>query len=280
MVSSRVLLLSVLAMVAFAANSVLCRLALGGGLIDAASFASVRTFFGAVVLALLVIIYGGRLQPFSASWATAIALFVYMVFFSFAYLTLETGTGALILFGTVQLSMLGFALWSGERLSPLAWVGTVLAGGGLVYLVLPGLSAPDPVGASMMVAAALGWAVYSIVGKGAQDPLAATASNFIIALPLTFLVSVLFLQDMQVSGEGILLAAISGAIASACGYAIWYAVLPHLTTSRASILQLSVSVLAAFGGVIFLSEEITWRLLIASVVILGGVALVVKQRTR
>lgn len=276
--SSRILLLSALAMVAFAANSLLCRLALGDALIDAASFTTVRTLCGALTLVAILQIRGGQVVPLSLSWRSAVALVVYMVFFSFAYISLQAGTGALILFGTVQLTMLGFAILGGERLTLLAWAGTLLAVGGLVYLVLPGLRAPDPLGAVLMAIAGVGWGVYSLLGRSMGAPLAATASNFLYALPLTILLSLFFVSDFQVSPSGVLYAGLSGAIASGCGYAIWYAALAGLTASRAAIIQLSVPVIAAFGGVLFLSEDISLRLVIASAVTLGGVALVLTQR--
>jgi drug/metabolite transporter (DMT)-like permease len=274
------LLLTLAAMIAFAANSVLCRLALGQGLIDAASFATVRVIAGAVVLSFLMLprwrAHGRR----PVDWWTASMLFVYMVFFSFAYLSLSVGTGALVLFPTVQLTMFASALRSGESFSALSWAGLLLAVVGLVYLVSPGLSAPDPLGALLMAVAGVAWGVYSLRGAGGSNPLEATANNFIYSVPLVLIVSLLFAGDLHLTWGGLLWAVASGAVASGLGYVVWYAALRGLTASRAATVQLSVPVIAAFGGVVLLSEPVTLRLLLASAAILGGVALVLTQRSR
>jgi drug/metabolite transporter (DMT)-like permease len=273
-------LLTVLAMLAFAANSLLCRLALGPGLIDAASFATVRIFAGALVLALFMAPVWKERGRLPTDWRAVISLFLYMVFFSYAYRSLSAATGALILFGAVQLTMFFAALRAGERFVPLSWAGLLLAIFGLVYLVLPGVTAPDPIGAALMTVAGIAWGFYSLLGKQVVDPLEATANNFLFSLPLACLVSLIFIESYHVSGSGIALAAASGAIASGMGYVIWYAALRGLTASRAATVQLSVPAIAAFGGAIFLAEEITFRLLLSTAATLGGIALVLAQRAR
>jgi drug/metabolite transporter (DMT)-like permease len=274
------LLLTVLAMLAFAANSLLCRLALGEGLIDAASFATLRIFSGAAVLALCMLPVWKERGRVPADWRAVIMLFLYMVFFSYAYRSLSAATGALILFGAVQLTMFIAALRAGERFGPLSWAGLCLAVFGLVYLVLPGVTAPNPVGATLMAVAGIAWGFYSLLGRNTPDPLEATANNFIFSLPLAIIVSLVFMGDIHVSTRGFGLAAASGAIASGLGYVIWYAALKGLSASRAATVQLSVPAIAAFGGVVFLAENITLRLLLASAATLGGIALVLAQRAR
>jgi drug/metabolite transporter (DMT)-like permease len=269
---------TLLAMLAFAANSVLCRLALGGDLIDAASFASVRLAAGAITLAILVAPrwrVRGRTQ---ADWRMVTTLFIYMAFFSFAYLTLSAGTGALILFGAVQLTMFVVALSSGERFSPLSWAGLSMALLGLVYLVSPGLSAPDPLGALLMTIAGAAWGLYSLLGRGVADPVESTANNFIYATPLAILVSLIFMAEFHATWKGFLLAAISGAVTSGLGYVIWYAALRRLPATRAAVVQLSVPVIAACGGALILSEQITIRMLLASAATLGGIWIVLQKR--
>jgi len=270
--------LTALAMLAFAANSLLCRMALGHHLMDAATFAAVRVITGAVVLALIVMRRGARRNP--ANWRTVLALSTYMVFFSFAYLTLSAGTGALILFGAVQLTMFAVSLRAGEHVPTLAWVGLAIAVFGLVYLVFPGLTAPDPLGAAAMALAGGAWGFYSLLGRSAADPLEATASNFLYSVPLMVVTALLFMNGWQVSGEGIVLAMLSGGIASGVGYVIWYAALRGLSGTRAATVQLSVPVIAAFAGVVLLGEQVTPRLLLASAATLGGVWIVLAQRTR
>ena len=258
-------LLTLLAMLAFAANSVLCRLALGEGHIDAASFATARVISGALILAAIVLYREKGPVKRDADWRAALALFVYMAFFSFAYLSLGAGTGALILFGAVQLTMFIVALRSGEPFSPVAWVGLVLAIAGLVYLVLPGVTAPEPIGAMLMVIAGVAWGAYSLLGRKAADPTRATAWNFLLSVPLVLLTSLIFLQQFHATSFGIALAVASGAVASGIGYVIWYAALRGLAATSAATVQLSVPFIAAIGGVLLLSEDVTLRLLIASV---------------
>lgn len=276
--TARTVLLTAVAMLAFAANSLLCRQALGEGAIDAATFSSVRMLSGAVALGLIVLARPGARLDGRPDWRTVAMLFAYMVFFSFAYLSLSAGTGALILFGAVQMTMFIVALRQGEHFSAVSWGGLILAVGGLVYLVLPGVTAPDPFGAVLMAIAGVAWGIYSLLGRGAADPLQATARNFVWAMPLVAVVSLLFIGDFKGSAAGVALAVASGAVASGCGYAIWYAALPGLTATRAATVQLSVPLIAAFGGVLLLDEAVTPRLLLASAATLGGVGLVLAQR--
>ena len=273
------MLFTAIAMVAFAANSLLCRLALGEGLIDAASFTTVRVASGALALSLMVLLRRQGLDHGTKDWRLGAMLFTYMVFFSFAYLSLSAGTGALVLFGAVQLTMFIFALRDGEHFPRLSWAGLTLAVVGLIYLVSPGLSAPDPLGAIFMMIAGIAWGLYSLSGRGVSDPLKATAASFAYSVPLALIVSLFFWNDFSATPYGLLLAVASGAITSGCGYVIWYAALPGLTASRAATVQLSVPAIAAFGGVLLLSEQITLRLLLASAATLGGVAIVLAQRS-
>ena len=276
--SPKTVLLTLIAMVAFAANSLLCRAALGAGSIDAASFASVRMISGAVVLMVILAVRDRRPAVPTVNWCMTTALFVYVAFFSFAYIWLSAGTGALLLFGAVQLTMFTAAMRQGERFTLLSWAGLAAAVAGLIYLVLPGVTAPDPVGAVLMVVAGIAWGAYSLLGRGTTDPLAATAGNFLYAVPLVAVVSLLFWRSFEISPNGVALAVASGAVASGCGYVIWYAALRGLTATRAAVVQLSVPAIAAFGGVVLMSEEVTLRLLIASAATIGGVAVVLSQR--
>lgn len=270
--------LCIAALCGFAANSLLCRAALGAHVIDAASFTAIRLVSGAAVLAILA---RGTARG-AGSWASGAALFAYAAAFSFAYLRLTTATGALILFGLVQITMIGSGVARGERPRVIEWLGIAVAIGGLVALTLPGLAAPDPLGAGLMALAGISWGVYSLRGRGATNPLAVTADNFARSLPLA---AVLVIVAVAVRGgvlstEGALLAAGSGALASGLGYSLWYAVLPQLTATRAAIVQLAVPVLAASGGALLLAEPITLRFAVCSSAILGGVALSVISRRR
>lgn len=265
-------------MLAFAANSLLCRLALGAGLIDAASFSTVRVVAGALTLGLIMLpgwLARGRARM---DWRAAIMLFGYMAFFSFAYLSLSAATGALILFGAVQLTMFIGALRAHEHFPLLSWCGFGFAVFGLVYLVAPGATAPDPVGAGLMAVAGIAWGLYSLLGRGVADPVEATTNNFIGCVPLVIIVSLVFADGLHMSVRGLLLATASGALASGLGYVVWYAALRGLSGTRAATVQLSVPVIAAFGGVVFLSEAISFRLVFASAATLGGIALVLTQR--
>ena len=229
------------------------------------------------VLGLILLLRKDRAQA-APDWRSVITLFIYMAFFSFAYLSLAVGTGALVLFGCVQLTMFIVALKSGENFSAISWAGLALAMAGLIYLVSPGLTAPNPLGAGLMAIAGIAWGLYSLIGRSATDPVRATAYNFIYSVPLVIVTSLIFIADLQVSMRGASLAAASGAIASSIGYVIWYAALRGLRATSAATVQLSAPVIAAIGGVILLSEEVTPRLLFASAATLGGIALVLGQR--
>ena len=272
----RIALLTAFAMAAFAANSILCRVAVRGGHIDPAAFTTLRVVSGAFALWLMVkLSLRGRI---GGDWSSALALAVYAVTFSFAYLTLTVGMGALLLFGAVQASMLVAGLMGGERLKLLQGGGFVLAVAGLVWLVLPGITAPPPVGAALMLAAGVAWGVYSLRGRGVSAPALATTGNFLRAAPLVALASLPYLPRMHADTAGVAYALASGVLASGLGYVIWYAALGGLNATRAAVVQLSVPVLAALGGVLLLGEDLTQRLVVASIAILGGIALVVASR--
>lgn len=272
-----------LAMIAFASNSILCRLALGGAHIDPASFTTVRIVSGAVALALIAAArrHSHReRRPTRAGWTSAAFLYLYAIAFSVSYVSLSAGTGALILFGCVQTTMLLAALRGGERPHRLEWLGLGVAVAGLVYLVLPGLAAPSLVGALLMAAAGVAWGLYSLRGRGSSDPLDDTARNFARAVPFAVATSIAALSRVHATAEGIALAAASGAISSGVGYVIWYAALRGLTATRAATVQLSVPVIAAVGGVLLLGETISIRLVVAAAMILGGVAAALSARRR
>jgi drug/metabolite transporter (DMT)-like permease len=276
----RIVLLTTATMIAFAANSILCRLALGDATIDATSFTTLRLASGAIMLlAVSVVTSRGRARKGSGNWFPAVVLFVYAIAFSFAYISLAAGTGALILFGTVQATMILVALRTGERPHRLEWLGLVVALAGLVYLVLPGLSAPSPSGSALMAVAGVAWGVYSLRGRGAADPTQAITASFVRALPFALVVSALTLRAVSLSPRGVVLAVISGALTSGLGYVLWYMALKGLTATRAAIVQLSVPVIAAAGGVLFLAEDLSFRLTVSSVLILGGVALSVTVKS-
>ncbi|QQE89290.1 EamA family transporter [Azotobacter chroococcum] len=271
--TARTLLLTALAMLAFAGNSLLCRLALRDTAIDAASFTGVRLLAGALTLWLLLRLGSGRGRA-GGSWSGAVALFVYAAGFSFAYLQLDAGVGALLLFGAVQLGMLLYGLWRGERLGPWASLGLLLALAGLVALLLPGANAPAPGSAALMLLAGLAWAVYSLLGRGSADPLAATAGNFLRAVPLALLLGLLLLAQSEPDPQGLAYALLSGALTSGLGYAVWYSALRGLGALQAATVQLSVPILAALAGALLLGEALTLRLSLAGLAVLGGIALV------
>ena len=277
MPQARIIALTTLAMVAFAANSLLCRQALKHTAIDPASFTAIRLVSGALMLWLVA-----RLKQTApagkGNWPSAFALFVYAAGFSFAYVSLPAASGALLLFGAVQATMIGHAVWAGERLRVLQVVGVMLAFAGLVGLLLPGLSAPPLTGALLMIGAGIAWGVYSLRGKGAGDPTRVTAGNFMRAVPITVALSVIMFDFSSVDAAGFYYAIASGALASGLGYAIWYTALPSLKNTSAASVQLSVPVIAALGGIVFLGESMTLRLILASVAILGGIALVIVQK--
>ncbi|MCG6872307.1 MAG: DMT family transporter [Gammaproteobacteria bacterium] len=271
----RSFVLTLLALVAFAGNSVLCRMALGAGTVDAASFTSIRLLSGALVLLLILAVNGKPGRGFSrGSWSASLMLFLYAVTFSFAYIHLNTGTGALILFGSVQITMILLALMKGTRLHLAEWLGVITAFGGFVYLVAPGVSAPPLGGFTLMAIAGAAWGVYTLKGRGSDDPLADTAGNFMRTLPLVAVLSGASVHTAQLSAQGILLAVLSGAVASGMGYTLWYSALRSLSASQAAVLQLLVPVLAALGGVVFIAEAISLRLIVSALLILGGILLV------
>jgi drug/metabolite transporter (DMT)-like permease len=265
------------AMLAFAGNSLLCRVALRQNAIDAATFTAIRIGSGAL---LLWLVCKTRRIGIAGNWFSAIALLVYATAFSLAYISLPAGTGALLLFAAVQTTMIVAGLRRGERLSVSQWVGVAVAIGGLVLLLLPGLAAPPFGGALLMLAAGIAWGVYSLRGKAAGDPGAATAGNFIRALPLALVFAAAAFGSVRTSGVGILLAVISGAVTSGLGYVVWYATLPFLRATSAATVQLSAPVIAAVGGVLLLSESLTARMLIASAAVLGGIALAIAMPAR
>ncbi len=268
-----------LTLMAFAANSLLTRMALGVGAIDAASFMTLRLGSGAaMLLAIMAFSNGKSVVKLQGKWTAALMLFFYAVTFSFSYLQLTAGTGALILFGTVQVTMILVALKQGEKPHPLEWVGLLLALVGLIYLVSPGLAAPPVVGSALMVMAGIAWGFYSLLGRGAQDPVAYTTANFVRAVPLAVGVSLVSLSGLYLTLSGVILALLSGALASGVGYAIWYAALKGLTATRAATVQLAVPVVASVGGILFLQEVLTVRLVLASLMILGGIGLAVMGR--
>ena len=277
--SSRTLLLTMIAMLAFAGNSLLCRLALKTTSIDPASFTSLRLLSGALMLAILLRLRHTK-APAAGSWSGAAALFIYAAAFSFAYVSLDAGAGALLLFGAVQISMLLWGLYQGERPGPLSLVGLLMAFAGLLVLLLPGASAP-PLGASLlMIVAGVAWGAYSLLGRGSSDPLAATASNFVRSVPLTATLSLAFLYTAQWHSLGALYAVASGALASALGYAIWYSAIRDLKAIQASTVQLSVPIITALAGALLLGEALTLRLSLSAIAVLGGIALVLGNRQR
>jgi drug/metabolite transporter (DMT)-like permease len=274
---ARTIALTSLAMLAFAGNSLLCRLALKHTSIDAASFTTIRLISGAVMLWLVVRIRRGT-HPGGGNWPSACALFVYAAGFSFAYLSLPAATGALLLFGAVQATMIGHGIWTGERLLRPQLVGLALAFAGLLGLLLPGLTAPPLSGSVLMLGAWGAWGVYSLRGKGAGDPTRVTAGNFLRAVPIAAALSAVMFEGTSLDTAGFWYAVSSGALASGIGYAIWYTALPAMKSTSAATVQLSVPVIAALGGIVFLGEPITLRLVVASTAILGGITLVILKR--
>ena len=286
----RLALLTALTMIAFAANSVIGRMAIGSAdipLIDPASYSAVRLISGALMLTFLVGLTGSgksrspRFQ--SGSWTSALALFVYAVAFSYAYVALDTGIGALVLFACVQATMIGRSLAEGDHPSRLEWLGLIVAFGAFIWLVSPGLSAPDPMAAALMGLSGVSWGVYSLRGRGLPDPLKATTDNFMRSLVFLVPLGLAVMAagyTIHASGQGLFLATLSGAITSGLGYALWYRVLKQIGASQGAIVQLTVPVIAAIGGTLLLAEGWTVRLVISSLMILGGVAvaIIAKQR--
>ncbi|MFQ6607624.1 MAG: DMT family transporter [Fidelibacterota bacterium] len=268
-----------LALTAFAANSVLCRLALGDEMIDASSFTIVRLLSGTIVLVTLTRIRksGPILTP-KRDWSASFMLFLYAISFSFAYVTLDTATGALILFGAVQITIILLSVISGNRLHLTEWLGVIIAFTGFVYLLLPGVSTPSLIGFLLMTIAGIAWGIYTLKGRHSKNPLEETANNFLKTLPIVIIVIIVTIQNVSYTTQGVVLAALSGGLASGIGYSIWYLALGGLSTTLAAALQLTVPVIAAWGGVIFVSEEITLRLTISASMILGGILTVVLGR--
>lgn len=260
------------ALMAFAGNSVLCRLALGENTIDAASFTTIRLLSGIITLAVILKMTNNNGKPVSkGSWSAAFMLFLYAVTFSFAYISLDTGTGALILFGSVQITMIFISLFSGNRLHYFEWIGVLIAFLGFGYLVKPSLTTPSLTGFFLMTVSGIAWGIYTLIGRTSKNPISDTAYNFLRTLPFVIILLVVALPYANLSQEGILLAVLSGAIASGIGYAAWYIALGGLPVSKAAVVQLLVPVIAAIGGVLFASEIISLRLMLSSVIVLGGI---------
>ena len=270
---ARLAALTTLVMIAFAGNSLLCRVALRGTGIDPATFTAVRIISAAAVLAVITR-WTRRPSHGGGNWHSALALFAYAAAFSYAYVSLTAATGALLLFGAVQVTMIGWGVSKGERMAPYQLGGLVLALAGLIGLLLPGLSSPPLVGSLLMILAGIAWGVYSLRGKGAGDPTGVTAGNFLRAVAPALFLSLLSLPWARWDTRGAVCAVASGAIASGIGYAVWYSVLPALRATNAAVVQLSVPVIAAFGGILFLSESLNARLVLASVAVIGGIATV------
>jgi drug/metabolite transporter (DMT)-like permease len=276
----KTILLTLLALIAFAANSVLCRLALGDGAIDASSFTGIRLVSGAVSLFIILSLKGGNKEntmvvKSKGSWGAAFVLFIYAVTFSYAYLSVNTGTGALILFGAVQITMIMLSIIAGTRLHLIEWSGVVLAFSGFIYLVLPNISTPSFNGFILMTISGVSWGIYTLKGRNSKYPLMDTTYNFIRTIPFVILLTVITMHNMEYTVEGIILALISGAITSGVGYTIWYIALGGLSSTQAAVIQLSVPVIAALGGVVFVSEVITMRLVVSTAVVLAGILMVV-----
>ena len=285
-------LYTIIALIAFAANSLFCRMALAEGYIDAWSFTIIRLLSGAICLSIIMGVYSYYLRrkdltlnnpqnnailKDKGSWLSSLSLVVYALCFSIAYVELDTGTGALILFSAVQLTMIGWGIYKKEQLSALQWMAFIVAVAGFVYLMLPSAAVPSVLAATLMAISGVAWGIYSIRGKTCVSPLRATGFNFIrslVAIPLLLIIGMVYLKNMPlatISIEGILLACASGAIASGMGYSVWYMAMPLLKSTQAAVVQLCVPVLAAILGVVFLSEQLTLPFILASAVILGAV---------
>jgi len=275
---ARTIALTAIAMLAFAANSILCRLALARSGIDPASFTLIRIVSGAAMMAAIcAVARGGR--PSGGSWRAALALFAYAAAFSFAYVSLPAGVGALLLFGAVQATMVITGIVRGEHPTPGQWVGLALALAGLAALVAPGVSAPPLAGAILMLGAGVSWGAYSLMGRRSADPLGATAGNFLRAVPMALVLALPLIRETPPLA-GLTYAALSGAAASGLGYTIWYAALPGLSAAEGASVQLSVPVITALAGAALLAEPITLRLSLASAAVLGGIGLVIASRSR
>jgi drug/metabolite transporter (DMT)-like permease len=271
-------MLSAAAMLCFAANSLLCRLALAPRHVDPATFTTLRVAAAATMLCLVVWLQRRRFPRFDqANPRSILFLFAYFIFFSFAYVRLDASSGALLLIGAVQLTMFGVAFWEGERFTGPQWIGLAVAVMGLVYLLLPGAKAPDPLGAVLMAISGTAWGCFSLLARGADDPVETNASNLTACLLLAVVVSLLAVHSFEATAAGVLIAIASGAVATGFGYIVWYLALRGLPAAYAATVQLSMPALVAVGGVAFLAEPITMRVLVASAMMLGGIALVVTR---
>lgn len=271
--------LTVLALIAFAGNSILCRLALGEGGIDAGSFTTIRLLTGAIVLwAMVRFRKSHSAGSAQGSWLSPCMLFLYAVCFSYAYVSLETGTGALILFGAVQMTIILGSLFIGNRLIGVEWSGITVAFSGFIYLMLPGVNTPPVSGFLLMFIAGAAWGVYSLLGKGSINPLMDTATNFIRTVPFVLMLTMVTLSRTNISMEGVILAMLSGGLASGIGYTLWYMALEGITTTQSAVVQLFVPVIAAFAGVLFANEVLTLRLVLASGLILSGILMTIVGR--
>jgi drug/metabolite transporter (DMT)-like permease len=271
-------MLTAAAMLCFAANSLLCRLALAPGLVDAATFTSLRVVSAAAILGVVIWLQQRRLPRLDRANPLSIAsLFAYFIFFSFAYVRLDAGSGALILIGAVQLTMFSVAFWEGERFAVAQWAGLTVALLGFVYLVLPGASAPDPLGAVLMGISGIAWGCFSLLARSASDPVETNAANLVGCLLPAAAVSLLAVHDFEATASGALIAIVSGGVATGLGYIVWYLALRGLPATHAATVQLSMPALVALGGVLLLSEPITMRVIVASAMMLGGIGLVLTR---
>lgn len=269
--------LTALSMIAFAGNSILCRLALKETQIDPATFTSIRILSGALSLWFILRIGTRKKQSCGGNWVAAIALVIYAVAISYAYISLSAATGALLLFGAVQITMIGYGLWSGERLQTLQWTGLFCALIGFIGLMIPGVTAPPLAGSIIMIISGVAWGLYSLMGKSLGEPILTTTGNFIRAIPIALTINVIAFTQFSWDSRGAFYAILSGALASGAGYTLWYATLKKLQVTTASVVQLSVPVITAIGGILLLNETMTLRLFIASAVILGGIALATRR---
>ena len=277
--SIKTVLYTVFALLAFAGNSVFCRLALSENKIDAASFTTIRLLSGIVVLA--VILKMAKVEASTTSkgnWKASFMLFIYAVTFSYAYTTLETGIGALVLFASVQMTMIAASLFTGNKLHYLEWVGVLTAFSGFVYLVFPDLSTPSLMGFVLMAISGIAWGMYTLFGRGSNNPLSDTAYNFLCTLPFMLVLTAVTFQQATLSWDGVLLAVLSGGIASGIGYTIWYIALGGLSITQAAVVQLLVPAIAAIGGLLFADETLSYRLVLSSLIILGGILVVIMGR--
>lgn len=269
-------LLTSLALIAFAANSVLCRLALGNESIDASSFTVIRLLSGSFALFIIFCMNGNRTKASSnGSWSASFLLFTYAITFSIAYLSVDTGTGALILFGSVQITMILLSIASGTRLHASEWFGLIMAFTGFIYLIYPSISSPSINGLILMTISGISWGLYTLMGKRSKNPLMDTTYNFVRTIPFVVVLAILTIQHISYSSEGVILAILSGAITSGIGYTIWYIALRELSSTQAAVVQLSVPVIASVGGVLIVSEPITQRLIVSAIIVLSGILMVI-----